>query len=71
MLADLNQQKGEFVLLVRGAVIDVNVDEIDSRSAHVLSLLASELPPKKAAAIAAEITGVHKKLLYQHLLLRE
>ena len=71
MLADLNQQKGEFVLLVRGAVIDVNVDEIDSRSAHVLSLLASELPPKKAAAIAAEITGVHKKLLYQHLLQRE
>lgn len=72
MLTDANQQKGEFVVLVRGAEpVDDKVDQIDARSAHVLGLLAAELPPKKAAAIAAEITGIHKKQLYEYLLQRD
>lgn len=72
MLTDSNQQKGEFVVLVRGAEpVDDKVDQIDARSVHVLGLLAAELPPKKAAAIAAEITGIHKKQLYEYLLQRD
>ena len=30
-----------------------------------MSLLAAELPPKKAAALAAEISGANKKALYE------
>lgn len=72
MQSDTNQQRGEFVILVRGAeVVTHDVEQIDSRSEHILRLLAAELPPKKAAAIAAEITGVHKKRLYEHLLQRD
>ncbi len=71
MSTDPNQQKGEFVVLIRGATaVEAKVDQIDSRTAHVLGLLAAELPPKKAAAIASEITGVHKKKLYEYLLER-
>lgn len=71
MLADTNQQRGEFVILVRGAeTIIQEVEQIDSRSEHILLLLAAELPPKKAAAIASDITGIHKKRLYEHLLQR-
>lgn len=72
MLTDSNQQKGEFVVLVRGAEpVDDKVDQIDTRTAHILNLLAAELPPKKAAAIASEITGIHKKQLYEYLLQRD
>ncbi|KDE40934.1 rRNA small subunit methyltransferase I [Nitrincola lacisaponensis] len=71
MQADSNQQKGEFVVLVRGAEPVVPDDEsVDPRSEAVLRLLADELPPKKAAALAAQITGVHKKRLYELLLQR-
>lgn len=71
MQADSNQQKGEFVVLVRGAEPVVPDDEsVDPRSEAVLRLLADELPPKKAAALASQITGVHKKRLYELLLQR-
>ncbi|MFN3882407.1 MAG: 16S rRNA (cytidine(1402)-2'-O)-methyltransferase [Nitrincola lacisaponensis] len=71
MQADSNQQKGEFVVLVRGAEPVVPDDKsVDPRSEAVLRLLADELPPKKAAALAAQITGVHKKRLYELLLQR-
>ncbi|WGL17950.1 16S rRNA (cytidine(1402)-2'-O)-methyltransferase [Microbulbifer bruguierae] len=61
--ADSNQQRGEIVLLVRGAE-EVKSAELDAESERVMKLLLAELPPKRAAAIAAEITGVNKKLLY-------
>ena len=32
---------------------------------RVLNLLLAEMPLKRAAALAAEITGVRKNLLYQ------
>jgi 16S rRNA (cytidine1402-2'-O)-methyltransferase len=37
----------------------------------VLDLLLAELPVKRAAALAAEITGVRKNLLYQVALQRQ
>ena len=71
MQADLNQQKGEFVVLVRGAVAaEAGHTGLDARSLEIVRLLATELPPKKAAALASQITGVHKKSLYQALLER-
>ncbi|WP_444900066.1 16S rRNA (cytidine(1402)-2'-O)-methyltransferase [Microbulbifer sp. VAAC004] len=61
--SDSNQQRGEIVLLVRGAERRHD-NELDGEAQRVMTLLLAELPPKKAAAIAAEITGVKKKALY-------
>jgi len=55
--------KGEFVVLTAGA--PESADEGVTREAErVLRLLLDELPVKKAAKLAAEITGVGKNLLY-------
>ncbi|MBN8430782.1 16S rRNA (cytidine(1402)-2'-O)-methyltransferase [Microbulbifer salipaludis] len=61
--ADSNQQRGEIALLVRGADEGQSA-ELDAEAERVMRLLLAELPPKRAAAVAAEITGVNKKLLY-------
>ncbi len=60
---DPNQQKGEFVVLVRGS--EKKQTELDAASLHVLKTLQNELPLKQAAALTARITGLSKKLLYQ------
>ena len=62
--ADSNQQRGEIVVLVHGAPKSEMVS-IDAESTRIMSLLAAELPPKKASALAEDITGVKKKELYQ------
>jgi 16S rRNA (cytidine1402-2'-O)-methyltransferase len=61
--ADSNQQRGECVLLVQGAVDD---GELDGESKRTLALLLEELPLKKAAALTARLTGVKKNTLYQY-----
>lgn len=63
--ADSNQQRGECVLVVGGWQAPEQDDAIDANARRVLHLLMSELPVKRAAALAAEITGVRKNLLYQ------
>jgi len=65
--ADSNQQRGEFVVLVQGATPRVEAG-VSVDAERVLNLLAAELPPKKAAALAAEICSANKKALYQYLL---
>lgn len=66
---DLNQQKGECVILVHGAS-PVESSGIDPEAERVLNILLQDLPVKQAAALAAEITGVKKNLLYQHAIKR-
>lgn len=66
MRADDNQQRGEFVVLVRGAV-PAAPDQLDPEAQRILRLLAAELPPRKAAGLAAAITGQPKKRLYDWL----
>lgn len=68
MQEDPNQQKGEFVVIVRGAPPRIDEEELDKKTLDILALLATELPPKKAAALTSTITGANKKRLYQHLL---
>lgn len=63
--ADGNQQRGECVLVVGGWQAPQGDDAVDSHARRVLELLLDELPVKRAAALAAEITGVRKNLLYQ------
>ena len=62
--ADTDQQRGECVLVVEGAP-EPEADEVSAQALHVLDLLLAELPVKRAARLAAEITGVRKNLLYQ------
>jgi 16S rRNA (cytidine1402-2'-O)-methyltransferase len=61
---DDNMRKGEFVVMVEGAVIDKKA-QITSEQEKILSVLLTECSIKTAVAMAAEITGVRKKLLYQ------
>ncbi|MFC6755225.1 hypothetical protein, partial [Halorubrum tibetense] len=56
--------RGEIVLLVQGAPKS-EAASLDTESTRIMALLAAELPPKKASALAEEITGVKKKALYQ------
>ncbi len=62
---DSNQQRGECVVLVAGWSEPEGEDVIGAEARRVLDLLLSEMPLKRAAALAAEITGVRKNLLYQ------
>ncbi len=60
--ADPDQQRGECVLLVAG-----RGEEVDARLAEgqrVFAILREELPPAKAAKLAAAISGAPRKALY-------
>ena len=63
--ADSNQQRGECVVLVAGWPPPEDEDVIGAEARRILDLLLEEMPLKRAAALAAEITGVRKNLLYQ------
>ena len=60
---DANQQRGEFVVIVEGALapekMDLSLDE-----QRLLKLLRSHLPLKSASQIAAEYTGKSKNAFY-------
>jgi 16S rRNA (cytidine1402-2'-O)-methyltransferase len=62
---DSNQQRGECVVLVAGWSEPEGEDVIGAEARRILDLLLQEMPLKRAAALAAEITGVRKNLLYQ------
>ncbi|MCQ4164373.1 16S rRNA (cytidine(1402)-2'-O)-methyltransferase [Tahibacter harae] len=60
--ADPNQERGEFVLLIGG-----RPEQEDARLAEgrrVFALLREELPPARAAKLAAVISGAPRKALY-------
>ena len=62
---DSNQQRGECVLLVRGAREEAQ-EGLSADARHVMDVLLSELSVKQSAALAAKITGLKKKPLYQY-----
>ncbi|GKW28274.1 16S rRNA (cytidine(1402)-2'-O)-methyltransferase [Pectobacterium brasiliense] len=66
---DENRRKGEMVLIVEGHQIDDSV--LSAEALRTLMLLRTELPLKKAAALAAEIHGVKKNALYRYGLEQE
>lgn len=61
MEASVNRCRGEFVLVVEGQAKSAN----DVESLRIANLLASELPPRKAVGLAAEITGDKKNRIYR------
>ncbi len=65
MIADRNQQRGEFVVMVAASDSPVMGEDSVER---VLLALAGEVPPNQAAKIAARICNRPKRELYQLLL---
>jgi 16S rRNA (cytidine1402-2'-O)-methyltransferase len=64
---DPNQQKGEIVLLVQGQA-ETESHQVTPEAERILLVLLEELPIKKAAKLAARITGVNKRALYERAL---
>jgi len=61
---DSNQQKGEMVVLVEGWSQPQD-DTLDAEAEHILQVLMEELPIKTAAKLAARLTGLNKRELYE------
>lgn len=61
--SDPDQQRGECVLLVAGRGEETDAREAEGK--RVFAILREELPPAKAAKLAAAITGAPRKLLYE------
>lgn len=64
MAADSNQLRGEFVMMIRGAVAKKHL-EVSKEALDLTLLLAEELPLKQAAGLAAKYSGYKKNQLYQ------
>ncbi|MGL4269700.1 MAG: 16S rRNA (cytidine(1402)-2'-O)-methyltransferase [Plesiomonas sp.] len=62
---DEMRRRGEMVLIVEGAK-PAEDDALSALVIKTLTLLAQELPLKKAAALTAEIHGVKKNALYRY-----
>jgi 16S rRNA (cytidine1402-2'-O)-methyltransferase len=61
--ADPNQRRGEFVVLVAGSPDGDDAARL-AEGRRVFALLRAELPPGRAAKLAAEITGAPRNALY-------
>lgn len=61
---DLNQQKGEIVIVLAGA--DSSEEKIETQdSKRILSVLLEELPLKQAVSLGSKITGIQKNIFYK------
>ena len=61
--ADLNQQRGEFVVIVEGRPEPVPPSD-DALARKMLTVLLKELPVKQAVGITAKITGTKRNAVY-------
>lgn len=64
--ADANNQRGEFVLLVSGAM--EKPEGLDAEAERILTLLLKDLPLKQAVQLAVQISGIGRNELYQRAL---
>jgi len=64
--ADQHRERGEFVVLVEGAVEAPDAE--DAEAERVLQILLGECSVKQAASLAAQITGRKKNALYERAL---
>lgn len=67
ILADDNNRRGEFVVLIHGAPAP-DEQELQLEADRQLHILLEELPVKQAAALVAKITGLKKNGLYKRAL---
>jgi len=67
LTADSDQQRGEMVLLIAGAATP-DTSQLTLEQQRIATLLAAELPMKRAATLGAEISGAKRNAIYQFLL---
>jgi 16S rRNA (cytidine1402-2'-O)-methyltransferase len=65
---DSDQQKGEFVILIKGASGEVG-ERVEIEVEQMLITLLAELPLKQAVSVAAKLTGIKKNTLYKQALI--
>jgi 16S rRNA (cytidine1402-2'-O)-methyltransferase len=65
--SDVNQQRGEFVLLIEAGLI-LETQAISDEAQRILKCLLAELPLKQAVGLATEITQLKKNDLYEFAL---
>lgn len=66
---DPHGNRGEFVVMVRGAAAQAGSEEAATMDVdRILRVLLAELPVKKVAKMASELTGLSKNELYQRAL---
>lgn len=66
---DPHGNRGEFVVMVRGAAAQAGSEEAATIDVdRILRVLLAELPVKKVAKMASELTGLSKNELYQRAL---
>ncbi|MBF0218364.1 MAG: 16S rRNA (cytidine(1402)-2'-O)-methyltransferase [Gammaproteobacteria bacterium] len=68
---DANQCRGEFVLLVHGALPVAAGATVSDEALRIAKILATELAPRQAAGLTAQITGEKRNAIYAALLERE
>jgi 16S rRNA (cytidine1402-2'-O)-methyltransferase len=67
MADQLQQTKGEIVLVVAGNKVDTKNNNIIDANAHkILTCLLAEMPLATAASLTAKITGIAKNKLYDY-----
>jgi 16S rRNA (cytidine1402-2'-O)-methyltransferase len=59
-----NFARGEITVVVHGAAIDADDSVDEARLRHTVDVLLKELPPGRAAAIAAQLTGAPRARAY-------
>ncbi len=64
---DPDQQKGEFVIVVRGAAFTADAEQL-AEADRLLRVLLNHLPASQAAAAVAELTGLHRQDVYKQAL---
>lgn len=67
IMADDNNRRGEFVVIVHGAPARAE-EELPAEVERQLRILMEELPVKQAASLAARLTGLKKNALYKRAL---
>jgi 16S rRNA (cytidine1402-2'-O)-methyltransferase len=67
IMADDNNRRGEFVVLIHGAAA-ADQDALLSDADRQLRILLEELPVKQAATLVAKLTGLKKNAVYKRAL---
>ncbi len=67
--ADSNQQRGEFALIIMPEKIknDNENENLTQDQINILTLIAKELPTKKAVNLTHKLTGGNKEIMYNYL----
>ena len=69
LAADANRSRGEFVLIVdEASARGAGAQTLAADTVRVLSALLEELPPARAARVAAKLTGIPREQLYERAL---